>query len=217
MKIISKFKDYYDYLSGIWGEDPLITFVRKPDTLRYISYYDCFKVKVYIGGMLIEGLCYKGNFYYGDTLLPFSSKPPHYLTLGTSNFSSGPLEREYGINNTKVENLIYIERETLRDDHIDPYNNLFIQKKPIVDVNNINEKEGSPVVVEINKERYKDCCLKDLNVSSILSAEEVYKLISDWLSLQRTKAEDRPDTRTNTQKVESHGFDKRTSFRPNIK
>lgn len=217
MKIISKYKDYYDYLSGIWGEDPLITFVRKHEGLPYNSYFSCYKIKVYIGGMLVEGLCYKGNFYYGDTLLPFSSKPPYYLTLGASNFSSMPLEKEYGIDNLKVENLIFIERDTLRDGRIDPWSNLFIQKKPIVDVNNVNEKEGSPVVVEINKERYKDCCLKDLNVSSILSAEEVYKLISDWLSLQRTKAENKPDARTNVQKIESHGFDNKTSFRPNIK
>lgn len=217
MKIISKYKDYYDYLSGIWGEDPLITFVRKHEGLPYNSYFSCYKIKAYIGGMLVEGLCYKGNFYYGDTLLPFSSKTPHYLTLGASNFSSRPLEKEYGIDNLKVENLIFIERDTLREDHIDPWNNLFIQKRPIVDVNNVNEKEGSPVVVEINKEIYKNCCLKDLNISSILSAEDVYKLISDWLSLQRTKAENKPDARTNVQKIESHGFDNKTSFRPNIK
>lgn len=38
-----------------------------------------------------------------------------------------------------------------------------------------------------------------------------------WLSLQRTKAENKPDARTNVQKIESHGFDNKTSFRPNIK
>lgn len=38
MKIVSKFKDYYDYLSGVWGEDPLLTYVRKSE---YTPIYDC--------------------------------------------------------------------------------------------------------------------------------------------------------------------------------
>lgn len=217
MRIISKYKDYYDYLSGIWGEDPMIVYVREVPQYPLILDSDCFKLKVYIGGTLLEGLVYRGDFYYGDKLLPFSSKPPYYLTLGTSNFSCVRLEKEYGIDNLNVDNLVYISGDSVRDNQGKVGDNYIIQKGPIPDVNNVNEREGSPVVVEINRKIYKDYCLKDLNVNSILPAERVYRLISDWLSLQRTKAENRPDTRTNIQKVESHGFDKRTSFRPNMK
>ena len=64
---------------------------------------------------------------------------------------------------------------------------------------------------------YKNCILKDLNLNSFVSPEEVYKMISDWISYQRTIAENHVDTMTNVQKIESKGFDKKTSFRPNMK
>ena len=95
--------------------------------------------------------------------------------------------------------------------------NMFIQKAPIVDIHNTNEKESCPVFVKVGRDKFRNCSLKELGLSSVLPAEEAYRLISDWLSLQRTKAEDKPDIRTNVQKVESHGFDNKTSFRPNIK
>ena len=48
MKIISKYKDYYDYLSGIYGEDPLKVLDRREvdpsDNIRTIVFCD----KIYI-------------------------------------------------------------------------------------------------------------------------------------------------------------------------
>ena len=51
MKIISKYKDYYDYLSGIYGEDPLKILDRREvdpsDNIRTIVFCD----KIYIKGL----------------------------------------------------------------------------------------------------------------------------------------------------------------------
>lgn len=215
MKIISKFKDYYDYLSGVWGEDPLLTYVRKSEYTPIYDCNDCTKVKIYIGGMLVEALLYKGVFYYGENIEVFTSELPWYITMGKSSFNSSRLE--YGNVTLDKDSVVFIARNTLRDGQIDPYRDMFILRKPIVDTQKVNERENCPVVLEIHKKFYKNPILKELKLNSFISPEQTYRLISDWLSLQRTKAEDRPDIRTNVQKVESHGFDNKTSFRPNIK
>jgi len=58
--------------------------------------------------------------------------------------------------------------------------------------------------------------LSELNLQSILSPEEVYRMISDWISEQKTKSENKIDKRTDVEKLEGKGFDKKISFR-NIK
>lgn len=42
-------------------------------------------------------------------------------------------------------------------------------------------------------------------------------MLSNWLSERISKKENIIDKRTNVEKLESKGFDKITSFRPNIK
>lgn len=216
MNIISKFKDYYDYLSGIWGVDPLLTYVRqgemKPDLLS-----DYAKIRIYIGGILIEGFYYKGNFYYGENLNQFSKPIPPYMTH-KQGYTYQKLVEEYGLPELNTSNLVWISPAYLKDvKYTRPLADIIIHKTPIVDPLNINNEENCPVIVKVNKNIFRNCSLKDLNISSILDAETVYHLISDWLSLQRTKKEDRDDSRTNEQKIESFGFDKKTSFRPNLK
>lgn len=216
MNIISKFKDYYDYLTGIWGVDPLLTYVRqgsiKPDLIS-----DYAKVRVYIGGMLIEGFYYKGNFYYGDELKQFSKPTPPYITR-KQGYTYQNLVQEYGLPELDTNNLIWISPAYLKEvSYSRPLADIIIHKTPIVDILNTNDKENCPIIVKINKDVFRNCSLKEMSLSSILDAETVYHLISDWLSLQRTKKENKVDCRTNEQKVESHGFDKKTSFRPNLK
>lgn len=72
MKIVSKKKDYYDYLIGIYGIDPLRTFVRD-NTFEYKitepHYYDMSKYKgtiltFHIGGTSYCCLEYFGRYIY---------------------------------------------------------------------------------------------------------------------------------------------------------
>jgi hypothetical protein len=76
MKILSKYKDYYDYLTGIYGEDPLIILDRrsyKKIDLEYKGWkHRLFNVpQIYtfsliIGNFYIEGIKYGDSFYYGS-------------------------------------------------------------------------------------------------------------------------------------------------------
>ena len=57
MKIISKYKDYYDYLSGVWGEDPKLVLVRKGEFVVQStnpSGCDMYVLTFIIGGIMIQ-------------------------------------------------------------------------------------------------------------------------------------------------------------------
>ena len=59
--------------------------------------------------------------------------------------------------------------------------------------------------------------LSKMNVGSILTPEVIYQMLVDWLSERNNEAEKRPENQTDLQKLVSKGFDKKESFRPNIK
>jgi len=209
MKIISKFKDYYDYLSGIYGEDPLIVLNRLDFTMPTFSNFsitrDEGKLQLYIGGFLIEAYYKNNKIYYGEDLKQFSREEKHSKWYYRFNSSTDvkPNERV----TIKIENSRY-NYESF---------NLIVKK----DTTNMNDKYNCPILLRKNGDKdeylYKNCILKDLNLNSFISPEEVYKMISDWISYQRTISEDHVDTMTNVQKIESKGFDKKSSFRPNMK
>ena len=73
MKIISKFKDYYDYLSGIYGVDPKLVLDRTKGKVP--SYANTPEhIILYICGIRVEGYYDGENFYYGENLLLVGEK-----------------------------------------------------------------------------------------------------------------------------------------------
>lgn len=219
MKIITKNgqKDYYDYLSGIWGVDPLIIYDRRHITMPEI-HTNYSKISIYIGGLLIEGFFYYGKFYYGHELLKFGAPEPKYHLKIKNSFWALKYDKEYGLNNFNFDDLILIEPKYLIDlDNKHHWNTLAVMKTPIIDKFNTNQIENCPICVKVGNKSFKNCNLKDLNINTILSSTEVYMLISNWVSFQRSIAENRPDNRTNNEKIVSDGFNIKESFRPNIK
>lgn len=86
MKIISKYKDYYDYLQGIYGVDNKLILDRR----EYDTYTPTENEKLifYIGGYIIEGLWKNNKCYYGNDLLQFKTQPKYYyLFKPKSEFS----------------------------------------------------------------------------------------------------------------------------------
>lgn len=229
MKILSKYKDYYDYLSGIYGEDPLVVLDRTNYTTPTIyssigNNINSEFITLYIGGYVVQGFHYGGKIYYGTDLLQFGTrvdtdeaiskwKRNWYLehlkdTIGTVPDDTGSILRlkdEFRSNRGYYKSISMI---------------------PLKDSYNINEKLNCPIIVvvgdftnikESDANVYKNCNLKDLNLNSLISPELCYRWISDWISLQKTKAETVIDNRSDKLKIESKGFDNKTSFRPNIK
>ena len=194
MKIISKYKDYYDYLTGVYGEDPLIVLDRtKYDLLPYLISNDTV-IKLYIGGYLFEGYKQNDKYYWGEDIKQFGDFKKYISTYSYNN------------PNVDIKDLVYIKDSKLRY----PY----VLIKPVLDSKLINEKENCPILLEWSKDKYlKYPILSDFDIASFIPPEELYKIISDWLSLQRTKSENKIDNRTNLEKIQTNGFDKKTSFR----
>jgi len=209
MKIISKYKDYYDYLMGVYGEDPLIVLDRRDFTMPTFDEDEDCKIQLFIGGYLIEGLYRDGKIYYGNSLKQFEDTEKY---RGWYSWES----------KKKVVDYIYIDLKSRFAGSRD-YDTFKI--KPVLDTEKMNEKHNCPILLRkvkrgyrsVQNDIYKNCFLRKLNLNSFISATKVYQIISAWISMQRTKSENRPDNRTNVEKIKSKGFDDKTSFRPNIK
>lgn len=71
MKIISKFKDYYDYLVGIYGEDSNLVLDRRKTDKIDVSCLNDTIIEFYIGGYKIQGFAHDSKIYYGDDIKQF--------------------------------------------------------------------------------------------------------------------------------------------------
>ena len=196
MKIISKYKDYYDYLVGVYGEDPkLVLDRRNGDPTPYMS--ERSKFSLYIGGFRVDGILVDKEFYYGEDLKKF----PHRELKSYTHLN----EKDYEIGNA-----IYLQ------DGLSRFSSSF-STVLIKDQGNINILMNCPIVLEQFSKKSKFPILSLLNLQKFLPPEKIFLILSDWLSSQITESEKLIDKRNDTLKLESKGFDKKTSFRPNIK
>jgi len=190
MKIISKYKDYYDYLVGKYGEDPLIVLDRRDSENPKFSSDDIKLIDLYIGGKNIQGIYIHDQFYYGENIEPFSVKNPRY-------------------------HLFYNDRDVYRVR--DKYFGYINVRCKITDTD-INEKLGVPILMRKEylytnkidiKNYYKFPILKNLNLASFIEPDEMWLLLSNFLS----KKDLIIDNRTNNEKIIDAGFDLKESFR----
>src|SRR5690606_9622511 len=83
MKIISSFKDYYDYLQGIYGVDEKVVYERHTDkSLNAIMFpNNNYYLSIIIGNEMYHGVYKDGKFYYKEKLAEISTndKPSPYM------------------------------------------------------------------------------------------------------------------------------------------
>lgn len=209
MVIKSPFKDYYDWLMGVYGRDEKLVYERicltqaksiwfksgmyKPDHLLFPRDF-----KFYM--LAICGTCYcifyyNNKFYIPTAEIIEASRKEKWWSK--SDILKSELLKTFGkIPIDRIEDRIFRARE-------------FHLKKI-----QINEKENCPVIlfkyngVTVTPE-VKNPRLADLGIKSFIPAETMYIMISNFLSREKPIA----DKRTDIQKLESKGFDKKTSFR----
>lgn len=205
MKILSKYKDYYDYLSGIWGEDPKLILDRREFKHPEFFSHHPELIQLYICGKLIEGFWDGEEFYFGESLTKFGKieKP-----------------RRWFFSRSEHEKGDYVSFEFEGTFPLSKKERYEILVEIVDDFKNHNIKENCPIIM-VNryskKDFYKFPILSKMNVSSILKPEVIYQMLVDWYSERNNEAEKRPDNQTDLQKLISKGFDKKESFRPNIK
>ena len=198
MHIISKYKDYYDYLTGIWGVDPKLILDRRKYVLPPYEPSNKSKITFYIAGKVIEGFYVDGKVYYGESLNQFKNEKITFSPL---------------INERRGKD-IYIDSKNLR------FGGDWFSLTPYEDINKYNDIENCPILMKsfsFGEKYYTYPILNDWNIASIIPPEEMFTMISNWLSNKNTEAENRVDNRTDVEKLLSKGFDKKCSFRPKSK
>jgi hypothetical protein len=204
MKIISNFKDYYDYLQGIYGMDEKVVYERI-----------CM-----IGG---EDEKWEKKGYYKPAYLERQSSP---ITLNNSLYPNEQFDAVF-LAICGVIYCVYIYRNKFYfGEEVESIGKKIRRNRPLyydniryckyhLDKTDINEKLNCPIAL-IKWEWHggiipyvKNIKLTDYGINTIVPAEDMYIQISNFLSREKKIV----DKRTNKEKITGHGFDLKTSFR----
>lgn len=229
MKVISRYKDYYDYLQGVYGVDEKLVLDRDNspkvfDPNEYKDYRPYWKessnykkVHLYICGYVIEGIIYDNKIYFGKDVEKLSDINKNITVKLSKNTRN---DHEY----YNVHTDIYTGKT--RYDGVKVYEVISVDKYIIKMHENYdpNKKYNCPIMVslpttelKVNKgeENFiKFPLLSSYGVQKVLSPHDIWIMLSDWLGKQ--KDEVIQDKRTNNEKILTNGFDLKTSFR-NVK
>lgn len=198
MRIIDGKRDYYDHLVGKYGFDETRVYDRRTDPLA-IPYSHPGKEHITNGTYLIA---------ITGELFP--------VVMVKKKFIFDPLDPDLGDNNRCKEFLkIYGPyRSTYSDEG---------SRRCSTDVNKVYrqpvlmcDENGPKHTPFSNRGRLFIPKLSDYGIPKVLSADEAYTRIYNFLGWLVDNPPI-PDNQTDKEKVKSHGFDPKTSFRPNIK
>jgi len=179
MKILSKFKDYYDYLQGIYGIDTTLVLDRTEYTpTNYSPSIDCIETFI-IGEYKVQGFWHKGKIYYGEEIKKLGLKV-------CDDFFN--------------ENIFIIE------------GNHKVLKKPLLINNSPAYEYNCPILIKDWGSKYKkNPILKDYSMQKVFPPNEMWILLYDFLTKLKSNYE--VVEQSNENKIISHAFDLKTSFR----
>jgi hypothetical protein len=199
MKIISKYKDYYDYLAGIYGIDEKLILDRTEfhitDTLT-----DNTKVSFFVCGYQVDGLYRDGKFYYGEQIEQFVEKREPFRW------------KWYHWDNDDAS-ICY----SVKTNHTGRGEYTQFLKEPTLDREKYNEHFECPILIvdTFGKHKHRGIkfskfpILKDYGFSSVFTPDKIWQMLYDFLA----KTKDIPNTQTDKEKIISRGFDYKHSFR----
>ena len=207
----SKYKDYYDFYTGIFGIDNNKIYNRRDvvklddEIHKHTWEHDECKIIFAICNTQYTMYYFDGNLYHTpDELQELDIK---LKEKSTSRY--GGLRMGFSTYGLKRNTDIYTKKYNMENG------------VPI----GINIKKREPVLFSYMSNRYvsrnskhnwKVPLLESFEFYKILDPKELYIQISTFLGWLVDNPP-LPDTQTNIGKIESHGFDKKRSFRPNMK
>lgn len=195
MRIISKYKDYYDYLSGVYGVDEKLVLDRREMYTPYISSMPTVDT-YYIGEWMVQGFSVSGELLYGNEVSKYANQK-RYIHYDA--------EKDY----TKAEYWIIPNGG---------YSNLYCLKEPkFLGDKCPTWKEDCPIIEYIRKDTYKKFpLLRAVNMQKVFKPEQVWLMLSEWLGKRITKNEPIVPVGDDKVRIQAAGFDLKTSFR-NVK
>ncbi len=192
MRIISKYKDFYDYVVSKYGFDSTVTYDRTTLSLykyeSHISYMesnvDCYQL--HVANNLYSFFEYKGQLYHTEEelqRLAIKTEKNRFIDFGdvaTITFGN-----------------YWWETKSLYKRYNGP--------------SKLNKKFRIPVLYFQRENAYLPY-LKSFGFHKALSADETYKQIYEFQSWLKDNPPI-PNKQTDEEKLLSHGFDKKISFR----
>lgn len=221
MKIICQIKDYYDFLQGQFGIDELVVYDRRNCTVidsskfyhfDYPSGYDVyFCRKPFISDThMVKKNIWQSCKYENNILNRRWSWKKNDKYVNEGNIYHLYLEIGYHAFIFEIER--YLDEE-----------DKLVLKPSIVDEKEIkkeDKKSEAPLYISECSLKYygkkiingvDNPILKNTWIPSLIPPQDMWNMIYEYISSLRDK--EIVDTRTNEQHIESHGFDKKTSFR----
>lgn len=190
MKIISKYKDYYDYLQGIYGVDEKLILDRTEFTpLKYIPSFTQV-VTFYIGEWQIDGLWKDGKIYFCDEIEQFSNQKQF------NPFKQFNIEEYWIIPRGKWCEQLYC-----------------LKKPKYLGDKSITWAENYPILYKTNTSLCKSPILNEFGFHKVFNPHEIWVILSEWLGKQITKNEPVVPVGDDKVRILSAGFDLKTSFR----
>ena len=198
MKIISKYRDYYDFLQGIYGTDEKLVLDRTDYTPTNPYFSNYAVVRFCICDMVVEGMCFDGKFLYGPELEAFSLPQTKYRD-----------QRFYTIEVDSKRNVNVLKVPTKHSEVTAPATWAHIQNK--VQYISPNDKYNCPILRwhKQTDDFAKFPILSDYQFHKVFTAHEMWIMLTEWLGLEKTI----PNKQSDKEKILSNGFDLKTSFR----
>ncbi|WP_339002416.1 hypothetical protein LDK17_06360 [Fusobacterium polymorphum] len=244
MKIISKFKDFYDYKVEKYGVDEKLVYTRK----TYCEYFHSFTIKEnnrisednFDKNLKDDIEYFKGPNYHkilivGEKLLHlFFTENGVYTHLDIKNRKD--IEKPYGCVESKTiifnddkkfdifsafpllwTNLFSYDRNRLIRVNTDIPKDDIILNAPIFLIEYIGEYNDGTSRRQYFPPLYKFTYNPNLSQMGVYIDEDfIWQSLVEFLSNKRSEKEITPEV-SNENKILSKGFDLKTSFRPNMK
>lgn len=232
MKIISNFRDFYDYLNGVYGIDEKIVYericstenaegkwwksgVHKADHLDFPTEYKFYMLA--ICGVIYCVYYYNRKFYF----FPKDKATKDWSFANLNHIKSLTTKKKLSPTESLIKELLSkIKNPSTHTYTTQNYKDMFVNDlyylKYNLEKTDINDKENCPVCL-ISKTGSRNELeagvlnpkLSDYGIAQIISPNEMYLSICSFLTREKKVV----DTRTDIEKLTGKGFDKKTSFR----
>lgn len=200
MKIISKYKDYYDYLQGIYGVDNRLILDRTKGSAKNLPGHTGKHILV-ICGKVLEYVHFNNTNYFNEDIAQFNEKGKwslYYLRVKPKYLINLDIIPKNHFNSDKIY------YPTLSEDIHNIYPGLkeLSKKCPIF----IYHENSRTIWREFP-------CLLELGVNKQIEAKDMWIMLSEWLGNRITENEPVVPVGDDKVRILSAGFDLKTSFR----